>query len=126
MRITEQLQTTIWRMLKDYSPVQNTSYRLIKTCFCPSEELKKYKVLTKPEEFGSNYLFWCWMDVHQKEPFFLFGQCTIYQGELYFGVEKNTYAIWAKSAYKRKWIDKKDIREVFITFRQENSVVQNG
>jgi hypothetical protein len=107
-------------MLKDYSPVQNTSYRLVKACYVPVQELKKYKPCTKPELLGVNYLFWCWMYIQQKEPHFLFGQCTIYNEELYFGVLHFNYAKWAKSAYERKWIDLVDRRGLIISFKQED------
>jgi len=110
--------------------------KLAKIIHLSQDELfaqKPREKLSQHEVSGDNYLFWCYITLRKPvfrkkyHPFectrtfrrFIFGQLTVCQGQLFCDAREIDFFYWAKVASQKKWFDLEDVRDVHISYYQD-------
>lgn len=132
----DQVGTIINDLVAKTYPFKVERIQLAKVFYLEREEMlaqKGPKKLSDCELSGDNYLFWCYITLNRpatrksahhfeqmrSQSRFVFGQLTCCQGSLFYDCKEIDFFSWARIAQIKHWFDTEDIRDVKISYYQE-------
>lgn len=128
--------TIVFDLLLSSYPLKLQDLKIAKIVYLEREELfaqKSREKLSEYELVGDNYLFWAFATLNKpatksrshrfeerkSKSRFIFGQLICCNGLLVCDAKETDYFYWAKVAYVKNWFCAEDVRDVQISYFQD-------